>query len=100
MVLRRLIVCLRSGDFIIETAEPDFFAVIPDVDGPFIALLVEMDADETGRGVFTFSPVTHINGLGHSTEIGAAVVEGIAITMVNDKARGRIHKLPVQINYS
>jgi hypothetical protein len=85
-------------EFGFETAEMKCFAVTGDLSDPLIRAFVEMNAGKTGRGIFSFSPVAGIFGMGTDTQIGLSVIEGIAKAMVNDKIRRGIHNLPVKIN--
>ena len=96
--LRCLIVCLGGGDFGIEAAEEDGFAVITDVSDPFVVVGVEGDADVTRRGFLScFSPVEHIFGGSGEAEVCFSIIEAVAISVVNEEAGRRFHNERVHI---
>jgi hypothetical protein len=86
-------------DFIGEPAKPKFSAIMPDMDGPFASLLIEMNADEARRGIFSFTPVVHILLMRGEAEIVPTIIEGITVSMVNQKCGRRVHQLTVHKYY-
>jgi hypothetical protein len=85
-------------DFGIETAEVNGFMVVTDACNPFAAAHIEGNADVTRPGFFScFSSVEHIFGGSSEAEVGAAIIEAVEVSMVNEKAWGRVHNKLVQI---
>jgi len=72
---------------------------MPDMDGPLASLLIEMNADETRRGIFSFAPILHILLMRGEAEIGPSIIEGVAVSMVNQKRGRRVHQLTVYKYY-
>jgi hypothetical protein len=75
ILFRSFIIGTSGGEFISETAEPKFSAIMPDMDGPTASLLIKMNSDETRRGILSFSPVLHILNLRGEAEIGPSIIE-------------------------
>jgi hypothetical protein len=74
-------------DFGFEAAEPDSFSVDGDFGDPFSGGFFEINADKTRGGIFPgFSLVALVLRVGGEAEIVPAIVEAIAIFVVNEKA--------------
>jgi len=86
-------------EIVVERAEVDCFAVMGDLSDPFVCAFIEMNAGEAGRGIFSFTPVAGIFGMGNYAKLLLSVIEGIAEAVVNEEMVGGVHNLPVQINY-
>ena len=87
-------------DFGIEAAEVNGFMVVTDACNPFAAAHIEGNADVARPGFFScFSSVEHIFGGGSEAEVGPAIIEAVVISVVNEKARGSVHKKLVHIEH-
>jgi hypothetical protein len=63
--------------------------------GPATFSFVKMDADVLRRGIFSFTAVAHIFLMRSEAEVCPAIIERVAVFMVDDKAWRRVHNLPV-----
>jgi hypothetical protein len=83
-------------DFGIECSQSYFFAIKLDLSAPLAAPFDEIDALKLRRSVFPFSQVAAILKMSCETEISPAIVEGVVVSMVNEKTRRGIHNFPVE----
>jgi hypothetical protein len=91
------IVSFCGVDFVIEAANPEIFAVMFEPDFPITAAFIAAQADEPRGGLrFSLGFIALILRMGRDAQIGPSVIEGIEVSMVNEKAFGRVHNFPVQ----
>ena len=91
---------IRTGgvDFDFESANPYFFAIVHDLAVPGGFFLIKINAEELRRAILFLSPVAGVLSVSSKAEIILSIVEAITISMVNNKAGGRIHNFPVHIH--
>jgi hypothetical protein len=96
--LRRGIICPRCLDLGFESANPYFFTVMHDLAVPGGFFFVKIDAEKLGRAILFLSPVAGVLSVSRKAEIRPAIIEAIAISMVNNEVGRRIHNFPVHIH--
>ncbi len=83
-----------------ETAEPEAFAIYPDFGGVSAGAFFEIDADISGGGLGSdFRSVAGILCVCGEAKVGPTVIEGVIISMVNEKMLRRVHNLPVHTDH-
>lgn len=80
----------------IECSQSYFFALKLNLSAPLAAPFDEIDTLKLRRSVFSFSQVAAILKMSCEAEISPAIVEGVVVSMVNEKARRGIHNFPVE----
>jgi hypothetical protein len=83
-------------DFGVETAQMRCFVLTGNLGDPSADAFIQMNAGKPRRGVFSFTFVTGILGVSSEAEVGAKVIEGISVFMVNEDTGRGVHNFPVQ----
>jgi hypothetical protein len=96
---RRIIVSTGGVDFGFETPQVNSFVLEPDFGSPFVHTFIKKDPDiYRGGFCFNFTPVMYVLRMSGEAEVGPAIIERIAVFVVNKKAFGRLHNFSVQVH--
>jgi hypothetical protein len=66
---------------------------------PEIISFIKRDADEPGGGIFSLSGVEQVLGPCRYAKIFSAIIEGIAVSVVNKQSGRLIHNQSLQTNH-
>ena len=86
MFFSGFIVGVCGFDFVGEVADVELFAIFFNFDPPFAEFVYVRNAKVFRRRIFAFFSVAGILSVSRKAQIGQAVVEGIAVLMVNKQA--------------
>ena len=95
----RAVVGACGVDFDFEIANPNLFLVMLDTGSPHLSPFVKMNPNKTRGGIFSFSAVAFILRFCRDAEVVPAIVEAVAVLVVNDAIFGGIGYHPVQALY-
>ena len=89
-----VVIGVCGGDFVFEVAEVESFAFADDGGAPEFFILIEADTFIAGAGITLFRvPCVLCNG--GEAEVCAAVVEAVAVDVVNDVSIGGVYEVLV-----
>ncbi len=93
-----VVISLCGADLASEETQVMIFFVLCNYGPPFSIFAVERDALERRTSCPASPAVCHVLGAGAEAEVALSIVQAVVVFMVDLKAVGRLHDLPVHLN--
>ena len=93
-----VVISLCGPDLASKETQVLIFFVLRDYGPPFFIFFVERDTLERRTSSPVAPAVSHVLRAGAEAEVGPSIVEAVVVFMVDLKAVGRVHDLPVHLN--